>query len=842
MDNKQFLIVHHVMPVSRICIFIKTSLSRVQFSCVIFIYSLTLSGFQQPLLYGGICSIMLGWRGALLCVFLSQLWTLTPGVADKGCSGFGHLENGRTFFRYGGLYVTFTCNPGFRIYGHRTSSCVSGQWARDPPLCVASGCPSPGDLLHGSTMVSEDSSLAFFSCDAGYSLFGYALLYCKGKSWNGTKPVCKVADIMSVLHLKQESSHGLVSVQGHDVPTNLKVRLHSHLNTLAITAPKDAFLKSALVGVPHIRLDFTDNKQNNFRKPVEKMPSKSLFEKKQDGKRAEPIFNPVNFKDPIRNSNFQKTVPMTSTNVNTTSLVSSFHESSFLTTTTQTSFVTPVMDTQQFKVMDQTFTETRYGRNKKAHQSTLGTNKLFQRASVSSAPETLPEYIKNNSHWTSTTPATNINTLSTNDLLQSRTLITEDPYAGTTERFTPPTTSYSVFMVSKHKSVSSTPYLESSTPSTCRELCEQTQDLQESSPTIEHKSSSMAVLMTATRLSGLHLKAQTDVHHFTDITDDRQVNERSNQSDPGKKIGPPAWKDLPRFPLRKRRPVCPYPPFPSHGTFYFRSIKNPDPFQYKHYIQYACYPGYTLTNGDVYSYCQHNGQWSGQTPLCLELTPCSLNNGGCSQICLVNEQNRAQCLCKPGFLLLADQRTCRDLDECVEQLHLCQQACENTLGSYRCSCSPGFQLSPNGTSCSDVDECQHAGRALCAFGCINTPGSFQCLCPKGYQLDSTNRHCIDINECEETEILQQQKLRMCEWKCVNLPATYRCICPRGYRLHPNGHQCEDVNECELKNGSCSHLCINHRGGFKCACPKTHRISPYSRKNCQPVDKHTSSSQ
>lgn len=40
-----------------------------------------------------------------------------------------------------------------------------------------------------------------------------------------------------------------------------------------------------------------------------------------------------------------------------------------------------------------------------------------------------------------------------------------------------------------------------------------------------------------------------------------------------------------------------------------------------------------------------------------------------------------------------------DLDECVEQTHLCQQACENTLGSYRCRCNPGFQLSPDRTSC-----------------------------------------------------------------------------------------------------------------------------------------------
>ncbi|XP_059393826.1 uncharacterized protein si:dkey-163f14.6 isoform X1 [Carassius carassius] len=769
---------------------------------------------------------MLGWRGALLCVFLCQLWTQTPGIAHKGCSGFGHLENGRMFFRYGGLYVTFTCNPGFRIHGYRTSSCVSGQWARDPPLCVASGCPSPGDLLHGSTVVSKDRSLAAFSCDTGFSLFGSALLFCKGKSWNGTKPVCKVADIMSVLNLNQDSLHGPVSAQGHDVPTSLKVHFHSHVNA----ASKDAFFKRVLLGVPHISLDFTDFRQKNIRKPVEKKPSKILFDKTQNSGKGGPINNLENVKDPIRNSDFQKSVTVASANVSTISLDL---ESSFLSTT-PTSFVTPAEDTQ-VKIIDQTFTEAPYRRNHKDYQSTLDTDKLFQRASVISAAMTLPEYSKNNSPWISTTPAPNINTLGTDDHLQSFIKVR------TTESFAPSTTSYPGFKVSKQESVSFALDPWSTSPSTSRGLFEQRPNLTETSPppnTIGSISSSKEVLTTATQLaSGLHLKAQTDVHNSTEITDD-QVNEKRNQSDPKQILDTPAWKDLPGF-SRIRRPVCPYPPFPSRGTFYFRSIKNPGPLQYKHYIQYACYPGYTLTNGDVYSYCQHNGQWSGRTPLCLELTPCSLNNGGCSQICHVNKQNRAQCLCKPGFLLLEDQRTCRDLDECVEELHLCQQVCQNTLGSYRCSCSPGFQLSSDGTSCSDVDECEHVGSALCVFGCINTPDSFQCLCPVGYQLDSTNRHCEDINECEETSVLQQKQLHWCEGKCVNLPGTFRCICPRGYRLHPNGHQCEDVNECELKNANCSHLCINYRGGYKCACPETHRISRNNQKNCQPVDKNTS---
>ncbi|XP_026872458.2 fibrillin-1 [Electrophorus electricus] len=197
---------------------------------------------------------------------------------------------------------------------------------------------------------------------------------------------------------------------------------------------------------------------------------------------------------------------------------------------------------------------------------------------------------------------------------------------------------------------------------------------------------------------------------------------------------------LPGVPVRIRRPVCPYPPLPAHGTFYFRTMINPGPFQYKHYIQYACYPGYTLANGDVYSYCLHDGQWSGATPMCIEVTPCSLNNGGCSQVCQVSHENRAECHCQPGFLLLQDHRTCRDLDECVEGLHQCQQVCENMLGSYRCSCRHGFKLSADRMSCSDVDECAVAmDRVGCVFGCVNTLGSFLCRCPPGHSLNPDGR-------------------------------------------------------------------------------------------------------
>lgn len=71
---------------------------------------------------------------------LRQLQVFTAKLSavygDKGCNGFRHLENGQTFFRYGGLLVIFRCHPGYKLHGYRTNSCVSGHWSRDTPVCV----------------------------------------------------------------------------------------------------------------------------------------------------------------------------------------------------------------------------------------------------------------------------------------------------------------------------------------------------------------------------------------------------------------------------------------------------------------------------------------------------------------------------------------------------------------------------------------------------------------------------------------------------------------------------------------------------------------------------------
>ncbi|XP_041437173.1 mucin-5AC [Xenopus laevis] len=149
----------------------------------------------------------------------------------------------------------------------------------------------------------------------------------------------------------------------------------------------------------------------------------------------------------------------------------------------------------------------------------------------------------------------------------------------------------------------------------------------------------------------------------------------------------------------RRRRYCTYPPVPTHGTFRFLTMTDPSPYQYQYYIQYLCYPGYTMSQGDVFSFCLDNGMWTGVTPVCEEPAPCSINNGGCSQICKSHGEGQTECGCKMGFRLLSDMKTCKDIDECSSEKRLCEHTCTNTFGSFQCGCWKGFTLTEGGRTC-----------------------------------------------------------------------------------------------------------------------------------------------
>ncbi|KAK5851838.1 hypothetical protein PBY51_023361 [Eleginops maclovinus] len=76
---------------------------------------------------------------------------------------------------------------------------------------------------------------------------------------------------------------------------------------------------------------------------------------------------------------------------------------------------------------------------------------------------------------------------------------------------------------------------------------------------------------------------------------------------------------------------------------------------------------------------------------------CSMNNGGCSHVC-VDEPWGTLCTCPTGYKLSSNGAVCEDLDECAPPFASCMHHCTNTVGSFYCHCREGFKLY-GGTAC-----------------------------------------------------------------------------------------------------------------------------------------------
>lgn len=106
-------------------------------------------------------------------------------------------------------------------------------------------------------------------------------------------------------------------------------------------------------------------------------------------------------------------------------------------------------------------------------------------------------------------------------------------------------------------------------------------------------------------------------------------------------------------------------------------------------------------------------------------------------------------LCRQGFALQPDGRSCIDLDECKENPRICSGGkCTNTPGSYSCHCVDGLRPGPSPGVCLDIDECLQNPDICGAGTCVNTLGSFQCRCEDGYSVKpNSGPACSDDDEC-----------------------------------------------------------------------------------------------
>ncbi|KAK6969982.1 fibrillin-3, partial [Biomphalaria glabrata] len=245
---------------------------------------------------------------------------------------------------------------------------------------------------------------------------------------------------------------------------------------------------------------------------------------------------------------------------------------------------------------------------------------------------------------------------------------------------------------------------------------------------------------------------------------------------------------------------------------------------------------------------------------CVDTNECIVNGTGSESVCpehsdCENNVGSYTCTCLPGYRLdPKNSSLCKDVDECAEKTHSCQQVCENIEGGFNCSCLPGNVLAEDrktcqrddknaalcsakgcnqvcmvvdgvascgcntgytnssDTLCTDINECSLVNKP-CSQSCQNTDGGFLCSCYPGYKLDEDKVACIECNQpyyginCSKTCVCNGRG------KCNNVRG---CECITGW----NGDNCnQDVDECAT-NGACllGQICVNTLGSFKCECP------------------------
>ena len=221
--------------------------------------------------------------------------------------------------------------------------------------------------------------------------------------------------------------------------------------------------------------------------------------------------------------------------------------------------------------------------------------------------------------------------------------------------------------------------------------------------------------------------------------------------------------------------------------------------------------------------CTQGYQRSPACTNCIDINECEIDNGVCEQNC-ENTIGSFLCSCNTDYVL--HNITQCDVNECQDVGLMCNGICENTIGSYRCHCWQGF-IQQNDSLCVDINECE-IDNGVCEQNCENTIGSFLCSCNTGYVLHNVTQ--CDVNECQDVGL-------MCNGICENTIGSYRCHCWQGF-IQQNDSLCVDIDECAMQNAGCEHLCHNTQGSYFCSCYEGFTFSSTDLHVCQSLNAQT----
>ncbi|XP_005998137.2 growth arrest-specific protein 6 [Latimeria chalumnae] len=150
-----------------------------------------------------------------------------------------------------------------------------------------------------------------------------------------------------------------------------------------------------------------------------------------------------------------------------------------------------------------------------------------------------------------------------------------------------------------------------------------------------------------------------------------------------------------------------------------------------------------------------------------------------------DKQGEFICHCKSGW---RGAKCEEDINECEERNGDCRQICVNTQGTYHCLCRNGYSLHPDKKSCQDINECS-LEQGICGEArCVNLESSYECVCDEGYKYDVLSKSCQDVDECAA---------KVCSQTCINSPGSYNCLCngQNGEKLGADMSTCEMILPC-----------------------------------------------
>ncbi|XP_055910382.1 fibrillin-2 isoform X2 [Eupeodes corollae] len=222
---------------------------------------------------------------------------------------------------------------------------------------------------------------------------------------------------------------------------------------------------------------------------------------------------------------------------------------------------------------------------------------------------------------------------------------------------------------------------------------------------------------------------------------------------------------------------------------------------------------------------------------CVDIDECAEGIAKC-QNCR-NNHGSYDCICPSGFELSDDEATCVDVNECEAYAEeegapaVCSHECENTQGSFVCKCPDLFHLSDDRRTCVK-DSCQGMGpnRTQCSYYCEESAEGPVCKCPERFQLAEDKFTCIPTAQDACLELGGNE--RCLPGSCNNLDdGSYKCSCPAGYR--DEVYFCKDIDECSESKHTCSHICFNTEGSFVCQCPIGFQVMEGNSSSCVDID-------